>query len=91
MQSNPQIAVSCASAFPSGWCTALLRLARPVNVQTTERYYAPWDRSRRDRVARIVLGAHKRDPLLAELSGIPARSPARAARFRLRAQAHDFR
>ncbi len=37
------------------------------SVQTTERYYAPWDRSRRDRLTRIVRDAHKRDPLLAEL------------------------
>ncbi len=37
------------------------------SVQTTERYYAPWDRSRRDRLARIVRDAHKRDPLLKEL------------------------
>ena len=37
------------------------------SMQTTERYYAPWDRSRRDRLARIVRDAHKRGPLLAEL------------------------
>ena len=41
------------------------------SVHTTERYYAPWDRSRRDRLARIVRDAHKRDPLLAELYGDP--------------------
>lgn len=45
------------------------------SVQTTERYYAPWDRSRRDRLARIVRDAHKRDPLLAELYGDPAQEP----------------
>ena len=42
------------------------------SVQTTERYYAPWDRSRRDRLARIVRDAHKRDPLLSELYEDPA-------------------
>ena len=45
------------------------------SVQTTERYYAPWDRSRRDRLARIVRDAHNRDPLLAELYGDPAQEP----------------
>lgn len=45
------------------------------SVQTTERYYAPWDRSRRDRLTRIVRDAHKRDPLLAELYGDPAHDP----------------
>ena len=45
------------------------------SVHTTERYYAPWDRSRRDRLARIVRDAHKRDPLLAELYGNPAEEP----------------
>ena len=45
------------------------------NMQTTERYYAPWDRSRRDRLARIVRDAHKRDPLLAELYRDPAHDP----------------
>ena len=45
------------------------------SVQTTERYYAPWDRSRRDRLARIVLDAHKQDPLLAELYSDPAHEP----------------
>ena len=42
------------------------------SVQTTERHYAPWDRSRRERLARIVRDAHKRDPLLAELYEDPA-------------------
>ena len=46
------------------------------SVQTTERYYAPWGRSRRDRLARIVRDAQKRDPLLAELHGGPALRPA---------------
>ena len=45
------------------------------SVQTTERYYAPWDPSRRDRLTRIVRDAHKRDPLLAELYGDPAHEP----------------
>ena len=45
------------------------------SVQTTERYYAPWDRSRRNRLARIVRDAHKRDPLLAELYPDPAYEP----------------
>ena len=49
------------------------------SVQTTERYYAPWDRSRRERLARIVRDAHKRDPLLAELYGDPATNWAVAA------------
>ena len=73
------------------------------SVQTTERYYAPWDRSRRDRLTRIVRDAHQRDPLLAELYGdpadepggaataAPARRPARAARFYPNAQVHDFK
>ena len=45
------------------------------SVQTTERYYAPWDRSRRDRLTRIVRDAHKQDPLLAELYSDPAHEP----------------
>ncbi len=39
------------------------------SVLTTERYYAPWDRSRRDRLARIVRDAHRQDPVLRELYG----------------------
>ena len=42
---------------------------------TAERYYAPWDRSRRDRPTRTVRDAHQRDPLLAELCGDPAQEP----------------
>ena len=72
------------------------------SVQTTERNYAQWDRSRRDRLARIVRDAHKRDPLLAELYGDPAQEPGgscngsparrrRAARFGSSEQAHDLR
>ena len=45
------------------------------SVQTTERHYAPWDRSRRDRLTRIVRDAHQRDPLLAELYGDSAQEP----------------
>ena len=36
------------------------------SVQTTERYYAPWDRRRRDRLTRVVRAANRLDPLLAE-------------------------
>ena len=35
------------------------------SVQTTERYYAPWDRQRRDRLVRVVRQANRSDPLLA--------------------------
>ncbi len=45
------------------------------SVQTTERYYAPWDRSRRDRLTRIVRDAHKREPLLTELCRDPTPGP----------------
>ena len=38
------------------------------NIQTTERYYAPWDRRRRERLNRVVREANRRDPLLAELA-----------------------
>ena len=73
------------------------------SVQTSERYYAPWDRPQRDRQARIVRDAHKRDPLLAEVyagpaqeperecSGVSGPCPSRATRFRPSAQASDFR
>ena len=37
------------------------------SVQTTEKYYAPWDGSRRDRLTQVVRDAHRRDPLLGEL------------------------
>ena len=37
------------------------------SVQTTERYYAPWDRRRRERLRRIVQEANSRDPLLAAI------------------------
>ena len=42
-----------------------------VTAQTTERYYAPWDRSRPDRLTGIVRDGHKRDPLLSELYADP--------------------
>ena len=35
------------------------------SIQTTERYYAPWDRRRRERLTRIVQEVHRADPLLA--------------------------
>ncbi len=34
------------------------------SVQTTERYYAPWNRTRRDRLVRVVREAHGKDSLL---------------------------
>ena len=34
------------------------------SIQTTERYYAPWDVSRRNRLLRVVRDAHNRDPLV---------------------------
>ena len=39
------------------------------SVRTTERYHAPWDRSRRDRLVAIVEGVNKEDSLLLELAG----------------------
>ena len=42
------------------------------SIRTTERYYAPWNRSRRDRLAAIVRDAHEGDELLSLLAG---RSP----------------
>ena len=42
------------------------------SIQTTERYFAPWNRSRRDRLAAIVRDADEGDDLLSELAG---RSP----------------
>ena len=35
------------------------------SIQTTERYYAPWDRHRRERLMRIVREANRSDPVLA--------------------------
>ena len=37
------------------------------SIQTTERYYAPWDRRRRERLRRVVERSNRSDPLLAEL------------------------
>ena len=37
------------------------------SVQTTERFYAPWDRQRRAHLRRVVHAASRSDPLLAEL------------------------
>ena len=36
-------------------------------VTITEKYYAPWNRSRRDRLLALMQKAHRRDPLLREL------------------------
>lgn len=38
-----------------------------AEVQATERFQTPWDRSRRDRLLRVVRDTHKRNPLLKEL------------------------
>ncbi len=38
------------------------------SIQTTERYYAPWNAARRIRLARIVTGAHRKDSVLRELA-----------------------
>ena len=37
------------------------------SIQTTERYYAPWDRHRLDRLTQVVRAANRLDPVLAEL------------------------
>ena len=37
------------------------------SIQTTERYYAPWDRRRRERLTRIVKEANRSDPVLADM------------------------
>ena len=42
-------------------------LLGPASVQTTERHYAPWIRSRRARLVRVVCEAHGRGPLLKAL------------------------
>ena len=53
------------------------------SVKTMERYYAPWDKSRRSRLVRVVRKAQERDRLLAALScededgGALQRSPIR--------------
>lgn len=38
------------------------------SVTITERYYAPWNRARLERLERVVRAAHGRDPVLAEVS-----------------------
>ena len=38
-----------------------------AEVQATERFQTPWDRSRRDRVLRVVRDTYKRNPQLKEL------------------------
>ena len=48
-----------------------------VNVLSKEHLFPPWQRSRRDRLARTVRDAHRRDPLLAELNADPAQEPGR--------------
>ena len=40
-----------------------------ISVRTTEKHYAPWDRSRRDRLTRVMRDALLRDLLLKELCG----------------------
>ena len=37
------------------------------SIQTTERYYAPWDRRRRERLRQIVQEANRLDPVLVEI------------------------
>ena len=38
------------------------------SIRTTERYYAPWDLSRRNRLLAVVRDVHRRDPLVEWLS-----------------------
>ena len=38
------------------------------SVKTTEKYYAPWDAARRDRLVAILRGAQEKDPILRELA-----------------------
>lgn len=47
-----------------------------TSVATTERYYAPWNRARRNRLVGIVRNTHRRDPLLLEFT---PKKPAAAA------------
>ena len=46
------------------------------SVATTERYYAPWNLARRERLGHIVREVHRRDPILLEF---PPKKPAGAA------------
>ena len=53
------------------------------SVATTERYYAPWNLARRERLGRIVRKVHQRDPILLEFTpkkpaGSAATPPAEA-------------
>ncbi len=56
------------------------------SVKTTEQYYAPWNRSRRERLVAIVQEVHARDPLLTpdrarkDIAGTDAAVPAITAR-----------
>ena len=38
------------------------------STATTERYYAPWNLARRERLGRIVRKVHRKDPILAEFT-----------------------
>ena len=54
------------------------------SVATTERYYAPWNLARRDRLSRIVREVHQRDPILLAFTpkkpaGAVAAAPAEAS------------
>ena len=42
------------------------------SVETTEKYYAPWDAARRDRLVAILRSAQGKDPLLLELAAASA-------------------
>ena len=46
------------------------------STATTERYYAPWNLARRERLGRIVRKVHRQDPILAEFTR--KKKPARA-------------
>ena len=53
------------------------------STATTERYYAPWNLARRERLGEIVRGVHREDPILAEFTpkkpaGAAATAPAEA-------------
>ena len=47
------------------------------SVQTTERYYAPWNQARRRRLLKLLRRVHRQDPILLEFT---PKKPARAAR-----------
>ncbi len=46
------------------------------SVQTTEKYYAPWNQARRSRLVSIVKDIHRQDPILPE---VVTKKPARTA------------